>query len=301
MLERSVSPADGDRSPAKLSHELRGAVSGILGWVWLLRRHAHEPERLLRTVDQLEQTARSLERIADGLGTVARAQHGDCALDLRALALSPLVAAAIDRVRDAATAKRVTLELADVPGCTIRGDAAGLARVLDEVLRNAVQFAPIAGRVQLEVRSDKAAADIVVRDSGDGIRREVEARLFEPFNPAADGLGLGLAVVARVVKAHGGAVLIGRGCGGWGTTLVIRLPHAPDLADAQLRSLRGSEGGGRAAVALPVHPGRSDCTRAPGSEFDAQRAKPFDPQELIETRRGGVGRAPRSAIVGGKR
>jgi signal transduction histidine kinase len=94
---------------------------------------------------------------------------------------------------------------------TIRGDRTKLIQMMQNILENSIQAAPVGGRVVVETRAlmheSRAAAEIKVTDNGAGIAPEVADSLFEPFvTTRAKGTGLGLAIVQRIVKQHAGQI-----------------------------------------------------------------------------------------------
>lgn len=214
--------------PAKLSHEIRGALTGMQGWTWLLRRHTHAPEEVARVVEKLEHAIRSLGGLADRLGIIARALRGDLQIDARPVAVESLLEEVLDRLHDAATGRRITIETSCSTACVVAGDAARLGAVVEQLLHNAIRFTPPGGRVRVELREEGGEVTLVVRDTGPGVREEIAAHLFEPFRVEADGLGLGLATAGHIVAAHGGTLRFEAGDGRWGSTFVVRLPGPPE-------------------------------------------------------------------------
>ncbi len=117
----------------------------------------------------------------------------------------------------------------------VRGDAAALRRVLDNLVANAVKFAaggPVAGGERRRRGRTRDAVVLRVEDRGPGIPRDERERVFEPFyrGPAAErnatpGSGLGLSLVRHVVQAHGGRVRA-EGREGGGAAIVLELPVA---------------------------------------------------------------------------
>ena len=101
------------------------------------------------------------------------------------------------------------LSLNAAPAVTVWGTSELLHRTVDNVLRNAIRFAPPDTAIEIAVASAGSEAHIVVRDYGPGVREEALVRLFEPFyrepsNAEDDrGLGLGLAIARRAVELHG--------------------------------------------------------------------------------------------------
>jgi signal transduction histidine kinase len=102
---------------------------------------------------------------------------------------------------------------------TVRGDRRGLARLLRNVLENAVRFSPRGGRVGVKSRIDHERILISVTDEGPGIVRGEEERIFEPFarggrSDGPEGTGLGLSIARGLARSFGGDVAVERGDGG---------------------------------------------------------------------------------------
>lgn len=150
--------------------------------------------------------------------------------------LAALAGDVVDEQAAGAGERRVRLTL-DVGGpVRVRGDADALRRVVSNLVENAVRHAPATTTVAVRVATDPAgtAAVVSVRDDGPGIDPADHARIFERFQrgPAAvgssgdaPGLGLGLAIVRRVVDRHSGEVTVDSALGA-GATFTVRLPLA---------------------------------------------------------------------------
>ena len=115
----------------------------------------------------------------------------------------------------------------------LTGDRALLTRVLDNVLRNAIEYSHPDGRIDIEVRQERGEAVLAVRDYGTGVPDSMLASIFEPFfrvdesrESSTGGLGLGLAIVKRTVSLHGGSVTAENAEPGLRVT--VRLPTAPN-------------------------------------------------------------------------
>jgi signal transduction histidine kinase len=126
----------------------------------------------------------------------------------------------------------VRAEVAEVVG---EWDLNRLARVLDNLIGNAVKYSPDGGAVVVEVGRDDATVRLAVRDSGIGIPAADLPTIFERFTRASNattqpGTGLGLASVRHLVEAHGGEVSV-ESQEGVGTTVVVHLPLAVGALD----------------------------------------------------------------------
>ena len=135
----------------------------------------------------------------------------------------------------------------------LRGDPDRLVQVVRNLLDNAVKYTPSGDSIDVEVDVEDGSACLRVRDTGIGIDPAFGAQLFEPFVQASQdlaraegGLGLGLAIVQRIVELHGGTVSAHSEGVGRGSQFVVRLPAA-DAAAAVAVS----------ANASPAQPARS--------------------------------------------
>ena len=221
-----------DEFIAVLSHELRTPLTAILGWAVLIRDGRMPPESVPRALSIIEQNARSQGRIIDDLLDISKIITGKLALDVEPLILADIVRSAIDSIRIAADAKqiRISADLApDVP--PISGDPSRLQQIFWNLLSNAVKFTEKGGRIQVTLQRDDVQAEIIVRDNGVGIRKDVLPHIFDRFRQADSstartygGLGLGLAIVRHLAEMHGGTVEAKSEGEGKGAEFVLRFP-----------------------------------------------------------------------------
>ena len=224
-----------DEFLAVMSHELRTPLMPILSWSLLLREgHLDAPARE-RALSAIERNAKLQERIVEDLLDVSRAITGKLRLNVRPLALDPVIQAAIDSVRPAAEAKGILLEAGPGPEMgPISGDPERLQQVVWNLLSNAIKFTPRGGRVAVRLACVGEHVRLAVSDNGAGIEPAVLPRLFERFwqadsstTRAQGGLGLGLAVVRHLVELHGGTVRAESEGEGRGATFTVTLPLLP--------------------------------------------------------------------------
>jgi signal transduction histidine kinase/CheY-like chemotaxis protein len=224
---------------AVLSHELRTPLSAIVGWTHILRRKLQPlaPE-LLKGVDVIERSVKMQTQLIDDLLDMSRITSGKLHLDLQPVDLAPVVEAAADAVRAAATASNVAIRL-DVQaggGCVV-GDAVRLQQVVANLLSNAVKFSAAGSAVHLRLATHGEQVVLEVADQGVGIAKPLLGRIFEPFRQADastsrrfGGLGLGLSIVRHLVQMHGGAVSADSAGEGAGATFRVLLPRAGNAA-----------------------------------------------------------------------
>jgi signal transduction histidine kinase/CheY-like chemotaxis protein len=217
-----------------VSHELRTPLNAILGWATLLRAGQLDKDKMQRALETIERNAKAQARLVDDLLDTSRIITGKLRLETQLVDLATVVASALDSVRHAAEAKGVDLVLqlpADVE--PVLGDQNRLQQVVWNLLSNAVKFTPQGGRVEVLLRSVDSQVEVVVRDTGMGIRAEFLPHVFDRFRQADGsttrefgGLGLGLAIVRHLVELHGGKVQAESDGEDKGATFTIRLPFA---------------------------------------------------------------------------
>jgi signal transduction histidine kinase/CheY-like chemotaxis protein len=221
-----------DQFLATVSHELRTPLNAILGWADMLRSGKLDPSRRERALQAVYDSARRQAQLVDDLLDVSRIMSGKLRLQLAAVDIAEIVRAAAEIVQPAADAKRIRLSI-DTAGwhAAFYGDGARLQQIVWNLLTNAVKFTPEGGAVQLHLRGARAAVEIVVSDSGEGITPDFLPSVFEPFRQGDGsmtrphgGLGLGLSIVKHLVTAHGGDIRVESGGQGLGSVFTVRLP-----------------------------------------------------------------------------
>jgi hypothetical protein len=204
----------------------------------------------------VERSAVAQSRLIEDLLDVSRMVSGKLHLSLREIDLEPIVRAAIDVVRPAAEAKRISIEATIKAAGAVRGDPDRIQQVLWNLLSNAVKFTPAGGRVSIRLRRAEGNARVEVTDSGKGISPQFLPHVFERFRQAdatpqrlQGGLGLGLAISRQLVEMHGGAIRADSPGEGLGSVFTVELPLASTLgavvAPGGEADLRGA---GRAAA-----------------------------------------------------
>jgi signal transduction histidine kinase len=243
----SVSPAKTQRGPrpkqasrAKddffltVSHELRRPLSATLAWVSLLRSGKLDEATAARALETIERNAKAEERLIDDMLDVSRLVGGKIRLARRPVRLATLVAETIETVRPASDKGDIHVEMDARHGPDrISADPDRLRQVMENLLLNAIKFTPKGGRIVVRLGGDAQCATIAVCDTGRGIRPDLLPHIFERFwqgDAAATrlgGLGLGLAIVERLVELHGGTIEAASGGEGKGATFTLILPTHP--------------------------------------------------------------------------
>jgi PAS domain S-box-containing protein len=221
-----------DEFLAVLSHELRTPLNAIVGYARLLRGGILPAEKADRGLETLERNATWLTQIVEDVLDVSRIVAGKIRLDVQPVELPLIVDNAVATVQPAADAKSVRVQtLIDPRVGPVSGDPDRLQQVIWNLLANAVKFTPKDGRVQVRLERVNSHVEVVVSDTGIGIRPDFLPYVFERFRQAeagttrkTGGLGLGLAIVRHIVEMHGGTVHASSAGEGHGATFRVRLP-----------------------------------------------------------------------------
>jgi len=225
-----------DEFLAMLAHELRNPLAPIHSAVELMGlKEIADPEvRWCR--DVIERQTEQLHRLVDDLLDVSRITQGKIKLQSAPLEVASVISRALETTRPLIEARRHQLAVA-VPEAAIwiEGDRTRLTQVVGNLLNNAAKYTPEGGQIRLTVElaggGDTTQVMIRVSDSGTGISGEMLPKVFELFtqvdrtvHQAQGGLGIGLALVRRLVELHGGSVAAHSDGPGSGSEFVVTLP-----------------------------------------------------------------------------
>jgi len=221
-----------DEFLATLSHELRTPLNAIQGWAALLRRREATAADRERGLEAIERNVRAQSEIVNELLDMSRIISGKIHLEVRPLHLHEVIKNSIEAVRPSATSKNIRIQqLLDSSIGLIRGDPNRLQQILWNLLTNAVKFTPVGGRIQIVLERVNSHLEILVEDTGIGIRPEFLPFVFDRFRQADasttrrhGGLGLGLSIVKNLVELHGGSVRVKSPGENMGSTFVLALP-----------------------------------------------------------------------------
>jgi PAS domain S-box-containing protein len=221
-----------DEFLSTLSHELRTPLTAILGWSSLLLQGAVDAAKQPQALRTIARNARSQNQLIDDLLEVSRIITGKLHLEFNPCPLQPVIEAALESLRPTAEAKGIRFKALFEPRAgLVSGDPDRLQQVVWNLLSNAVKFTPTGGIVQISFQRIDSHVEIIVSDSGEGIKPEFLPHVFERFRQADGsttrahgGLGLGLAIVRHLVELHGGMVRAESEGEGKGATFVVRLP-----------------------------------------------------------------------------
>nr|WP_276600927.1 hybrid sensor histidine kinase/response regulator [Nannocystis sp. ILAH1] len=224
-----------DEFLAMLAHELRNPLAPIHSAVELMGLKELADPQVGWCRDMIDRQARQLHRVVDDLLDVSRLVQDKLTLQSAPLDVAVVVGLALETTRSRIEARRhqLGLTLPEEP-IWIEGDRTRLSQVFGNLLDNAAKYTPEGGQIRLTVELAASEARVLIRvaDSGTGIPGEVLPKVFElftqadrTFHQAQGGLGIGLALVRRLVELHGGSVTAHSDGPGRGSEFIVRLPR----------------------------------------------------------------------------
>ena len=286
---------------ATLAHELRNPLAPLTNGLQLMRLEGGSPQQHEKVRGMMERQLRHLVRLVDDLLDIARISSGKVELKKERLALKTVLATAVETSMPLLHSGGHKLDVS-IPDETLEvvADAIRLAQVVSNLLNNAAKYTPYGGRIALATRREGDRAVISVADTGIGIDREALPEVFEMFTQVGrnrdrsqGGLGIGLALVRRLVELHGGSVTAVSPGAGEGSTFTVRLPLAqpPSAApfpvgpatgvDANARGLRvlvvDDNADAAESLAALLELGGHDTRVANGGDEAVRTAREFRP------------------------
>jgi PAS domain S-box-containing protein len=226
-----------DEFLAIVSHELRTPLNSILGWTQMFRRQPLDNSIVERAFETIERNARAQNQLIEDLLDVSRIISGKVRLDIQPVKLTEIIEAALDSLRPAADARKISLRtILDEKIEPVSGDADRLQQIIWNLLSNAIKFTPHGGKVEVRLEQKNSHAQIIVADTGKGIERDFLPFVFDRFRQADSsskrqygGLGLGLSIVRQLTELHGGSVAVFSEGEGKGATFTVVLPLTSNI------------------------------------------------------------------------
>jgi PAS domain S-box-containing protein len=225
-----------DQFLATLSHELRTPLTAMLGWVLMLRSGRLTGDEAAGALASIERNTRVQAQLINDLLDVSRIVAGKLTIERRPVDLRVVIEHALDSVRRETEAKRhvVTCTI-DPEAAWVPGDAVRLEQIVVNLVGNAAKFTPEAGHIDVRLERHEGLARVSVSDSGQGVEPVMLPHIFESFRQGDSsstrrhgGLGLGLAIVRRLVALHGGRVEASSAGRGQGAVFAVHLPLLAD-------------------------------------------------------------------------
>ncbi len=202
---------------ANVSHEFKTPLTAIQGFAeTLLGGAIDDPQNRLRFLEIILEHSRRLARLTDDLLKLSKMDADKLELEIRRLSVAQFVESCIETTQRTAAEKdlRVSVNLLQ-PLPDIAADRRRLAEVLQNLLDNAMQYTPAGGQIMVGASANGAEVTITVSDTGIGIPKADQSRIFERFyrvdvarSREVGGTGLGLSISKHLVEAHGGRIWV---------------------------------------------------------------------------------------------
>ncbi len=252
-----------DEFLATLAHELRNPLAPLRTGLHILNVSG-DAAVIASTREMMERQLSHMVRLIDDLLDVSRINSGKIILRKEQVLLRAVVETAIEASRPFIEASKHSLktDLGEEP-IWLAADPTRLAQVITNLLTNAAKYTPAGGSITLAAFREGDEVIIRVSDSGIGIPPGMLAEVFEMFTQvnrtlerSQGGLGIGLALVKRLVEFHGGTITAESPGAGLGSTFIVRLPLVEAGVGPCNVQCRCGELVGSASDIEPSHPGR---------------------------------------------
>ena len=219
---------------ANVSHELRTPLTAVRGYVEALMEEPHDAEQREQFLGVIDRHTRRMERLVRDLLRLARLDAQQETADLRPTDVRTLFRSIVSDLSEPIERQNVAVEVNIEPAAAlVEADSTKLHDALRNLVENAVNYSPNAGRVELEARAEADEVTLTVADHGTGLPESDLERVFERFYRVdksrtrdPGGTGLGLAIVRHLVELHGGRVRAENRPEG-GAIFTISLPRRP--------------------------------------------------------------------------
>jgi signal transduction histidine kinase len=229
-----------DQFIAVLAHELRNPLGAIRTAAYALRRLDLQDNRAGPLVERVERQTTAMARMLEDLLDASRIAFGKVSVQLEPFDLRGLLTDALDEQES--HARQAGLQLitqVTEETCMVNGDRVRLRQIVDNLLSNAIKFTPAGGSVELTLALENDSAVVSLRDTGIGFESSFAEKLFEPFvqheqgrDRSAGGLGLGLAIAARLAHLQSGSLTATSPGVGRGALFTLTIPIAPRINDS---------------------------------------------------------------------
>ena len=222
-----------DEFLAILSHELRSPLASIQHGIGVLRSQSGAEVTVQRGMHELiERQVRQIAQLASGLLDVGRITSGHLLVERQRIDLLAVLAKAIETLEPEFRRRgQVLLPTGAASGIWLLADASRLEQVFVNVLANASKYSDEGGQVSLSVSAHDGHAIVRIKDSGIGIAEHALPHIFDLYVQAdatsarsRSGLGIGLALVRKIVQLHGGTVTATSAGLAHGSEFIVRLP-----------------------------------------------------------------------------
>lgn len=218
---------------SNISHELRTPLTHIKGYLEILitQDMGDLNEDQMHILSIMQRSSERLERLIDDLIQYSIAEKNQVNLDLQNVDLDRICSAVLTAVKSKVEERNLEVDFQKTgEKMSVRADEEKITWVISQLMDNAIKFSSPGGRLELMLQSDQASVSLSLTDNGIGIPAERQNEIFEPFHQLDGsstrrygGTGLGLALVKKILEAHGSTIKL-ISAEGKGSTFSFQLP-----------------------------------------------------------------------------
>lgn len=212
---------------ANVSHEFKTPIAAIEGYAMLLQNPNLTQEKRSHYIEIILDNSRRLSNLSSNILTLSKLENQEMIVDNREFRLDEQIRKSILLLEGKWSAKNIEFDI-DLPKQMYYGSEPLLAQVWSNILDNAIKHSPAGGVIHVNIYPVNKGLTVSIADCGEGMTEEVQKHIFEKFyqgdnSHKAEGNGLGLALVKRIVELCHGAILV-QSTPGQGTTFSVTLP-----------------------------------------------------------------------------
>jgi heavy metal sensor kinase len=215
---------------ADASHELRTPLTIMRGEIEVALRRSSVRRPVRNLLQSVHDELVRLSSIVDSLMTLVNSDAGRLVFNFEPILLSSMMKELYEDTRLLAKAKNISVILARCEDITVSGDSTRLKQLFLNLIDNAVKYTPSHGKITLALERNDSKAVVSIRDTGIGIQRKHQTKIFERFYRVershgvyVQGSGLGLSIAKWIAEAHHGSIEV-KSRENKGSTFVVQLP-----------------------------------------------------------------------------
>lgn len=203
---------------AAVAHDLRTPLFALRGYLDGLEKGiAHSPDKVAKYLAVCKEKSTQLDRLVEDLFTFTKTDYLEIKLNENKIDLALVLMKSMDSLSPQARQKHISMiENNFADDCVVMGDSHILERAMNNLIDNAVRHTPCCGKIFVKCYKDSNKVIFTVQDTGEGFSSDELQRVFEPLyrgeasrNRSTGGVGLGLTISQRIIRQHGGDLVVG--------------------------------------------------------------------------------------------
>lgn len=211
---------------ANVSHEFKTPIASIEGYATLLQNHNLSPEKYDRYVEKILENSHRLANLSGNILMLSKLENQEMILGKTEYRLDEQIRKCILLLENKWSAKNIEFDL-ELPRQIYYGSESLLEQVWSNILDNAIKHSPVGGEIRINMQQTDSMLTVSITDHGDGMTDEIQKHIFEKFyqgdsSRKAEGNGLGLALVKRIIELCKGNIEV-KSSPGNGSTFFITL------------------------------------------------------------------------------